>query len=676
MQRILIADDNDDNLYYLQALLGASGYEVLPARNGAEVLEYALATPPDLVISDILMPVMDGFSLCRRWRSEARLAAIPFVFYTATYTDPKDRELGLSIGADEFLVKPLEPNELLQIVRGLLRQKEEGALPDRSSAATKDDVFLREYNAVLIRKLEDKLRDLDAAYQRVDESERRFRSVVEGAPEGMLVQVDGVFRYLNPAALALFGAETPDQIVGQSFSDRVHPDCRAVVTERLRLMKEERHFVPVIEEQYLRMDGSSFDVEVTAAPFDFEGCPGSIVFVRDITRRKQAERAMQALEGQFRQAQKLEAVGRLAGGIAHDFNNLLMVIRSYTEMLQDRLPAEDGLRRNTQQVMKAADRAASLTQQMLAFSRKQVLSPRVLDLNAVVNETAKMLVRLIGEDIELLVGLADSLWAIRADPDQIVQVLMNLCVNARDAMPEGGTLTLATCNVTVGEDGLENCANIAPGDYVALSVTDNGTGISTDVQEQMFEPFFTTKDTGKGTGLGLSTVYGIVKQSGGFIWVDTELGRGTSFTIYLPREKSASELNWPTQVEQCQQGTETLLVVEDEQALRESMCEFLGGLGYTVHAADSGHQALSTAKERDSGIDLLLTDVVMPKMSGRELSQMLTREYPNLKTIFMSGYTDDTILRHGLGDAGIAFLQKPFSLSTLARKVRQMLGAI
>ena len=596
------------------------------------------------------------------------------MFYTATYTDSKDRELGLSIGADEFLIKPMEPGALLQIARGLLRQKEMGALPDRSSAAAEDDVFLREYNATLIRKLENKVKDLDAALQRLEESELRFRCVVEGAPEGMSVQVDGFFRYLNPAALALFGAETLDQMVGRALVDRVHPEYHPVMNERMRLMREERKTVPVVEEKYIRLDGTPFDVDVTAVPFTFEGREGSIAFFRDITKRKQAEQALQVLEGQFRQAQKLEAVGRLAGGIAHDFNNLLMVISSYTQMLQDRLPAEDSLRRNTQQVMKAADRAAGLTRQMLAFSRKQVLSPVVLDLNALVNETAKMLKRLIGEDIELLVSSAESLWAIRADPDQIVQVLMNLCVNARDAMPHGGKLTLATSNVTVSEGSLENRAYVATGDYVMLSVTDTGTGISKDVQEQMFEPFFTTKEIGKGTGLGLSTVYGIVRQSGGYIWADSELGRGTCFTIYLPREECAIAPTLSAQAEQRQRGTETLLVVEDEEALRESIRDFLGSLGYTVLAADSGPQALSIARGHHGPIDLLITDVVMPKMSGRALSQMLARQCPDLKTIFMSGYTDDAVVRHGVGEAGVAFLQKPFSLGTLARKVRDTLG--
>ena len=288
--------------------------------------------------------------------------------------------------------------------------------------------------------------------------------------------------------------------------------------------------------------GSPIPVALKISPtLDRQGTiVGASAIVRDITDRKRAAEQREKLEQQLRQAQKMEAVGRLAGGIAHDFNNLLMVIQSYTEMLQDSLPAHNPLRRNTQEIMKAAKRAASLTGQMLAFSRKQILSPVVLDLNAVIDETAKMLQRLIGEDIEFRVSSAESLWAIEADSDQMVQVLMNLCVNARDAMPQGGTLTIATGNVTVEEGGIGGQPPVhAPGDYVRLSVTDTGTGISKDMQERIFEPFFTTKEVGKGTGLGLAMVYGIVKQSGGYVWVDSELGQGACFTIYLPRTNGA-----------------------------------------------------------------------------------------------------------------------------------------
>jgi signal transduction histidine kinase/CheY-like chemotaxis protein len=422
-------------------------------------------------------------------------------------------------------------------------------------------------------------------------------------------------------------------------------------------------------------DGSSRCILGNAVPLFNEAgrVRGAVGAFIDITERKREEDKNRALEQQLRQAQKMEAVGRLAGGIAHDFNNLLMVIQSYTEMLQDSLPAHNPLRKNTREIMKAAERAAALTGQMLAFSRKQIVAPVVLDLNAVIDETAKMLTRLIGEDIEFRVDSADSLWAIEADPDQIAQVLMNLCVNSRDALPQGGTLTIATGNVAVGEDRVAGHPCVSPGDYVSLSVTDTGTGISEQVQERIFEPFFTTKEVGKGTGLGLAMVYGMVEQSGGYVWVDSKLGMGTCFTIYLPRAKAPIAPEISAKAEARPRGAGILLIVEDEEALREAMCDYLRSLGYTVFAASSGQEALALASQQGH-IDLLITDVVMPKMSGRELSQMLGSLRRDLKTIHMSGYTDDAVLRHGIQELGATFLQKPFSLGTLARKVHDTLG--
>jgi len=396
--------------------------------------------------------------------------------------------------------------------------------------------------------------------------------------------------------------------------------------------------------------------------------------VQDITDRKRAEKDMHSLEQQLLHAQKMGAIGRLAGGIAHDFNNLLMVIRSHTEIMQEYIHSDDRLRKNTQAIMKASDRAASLTGQMLAFSRKQVLSPIALELNAAVAEAAKMLTRLIGEDIELRVVPAESAWVVRADPDQISQVLMNLSVNARDAMPNGGTLTIETRNFTTNEDFIAKYPFVLPGEYAVLTVTDTGTGIPKELQERIFEPFFTTKSVGKGTGLGLSTVYGIVKQSGGYLFVDSEMGVGSCFTIYLPKVKDAVAGSTRMKAVKLERGTETLLVVEDEAALRDSVSEFLGELGYKVLSAESGMRALEIAAEFDDPIHLMISDVVMPKMSGRELAQMLVSLRPMLKTIFMSGYTDDAIVRHGVQDEGVAFLQKPFSLATLSRKIREVLA--
>jgi len=417
-----------------------------------------------------------------------------------------------------------------------------------------------------------------------------------------------------------------------------------------------------------RKDGSLYELDGTiSAIHDASGKITGFVSARhDVTPRLQ-------LESQLRQAQKMESIGRLAGGVAHDFNNLLMVIRSYTELLEDTFPTHDPVRRSTNEIMKAVDRAAGLTGQLLAYSRKQIISPVVLNLNAVIDDTAKMLKRVIGEDIEFRVCPAESLWPTRADPDQIVQILMNLCVNARDAMPEGGTLTVETSNVPMKDLGVCGRLLVAPDDYVRLSISDTGIGMSKEVQQQIFDPFFTTKEVGKGTGLGLATVYGIVSQSGGYVWADSEPGQGSCFTIYLPRTAGATASLSATELPHRPSGTETILLAEDEAPVREAISEFLRSLGYTVLVAGAGHEALLVAEQHEGSIELLLTDVVMPKMSGRELSRSLANLRPNLKTIYMSGYTDDSVLRHGVQGSGVTLMQKPFGMTSLAFKVRDML---
>ncbi len=476
----------------------------------------------------------------------------------------------------------------------------------------------------------------------------------------------------------IFGLEENQVVTLETLFNSIVPqDRERFLEKRHSVISGQQDSEAGIEYRIQTPDGSLRWVSVHRnLVYDSSGNPKRMIgIVQDITRSKQENEEKLALEQQLLHAQKMEAVGRLAGGIAHDFNNLLMVIRSYAEITEDCLSPNDSLRKNIQAIMKAADRAASLTGQMLAFSRKQILSPVALNLNAAVAESAKMLQRLIGEDIDLQLNPEESVWTVQADPNQIAQVLMNLSVNARDAMPNGGTLTIATRNVTPDESFLTEHPYMQPGDYAVFSVSDTGTGISKEVQRQMFEPFFTTKSVGKGTGLGLSTVYGIVKQSGGYLIVDSEPDCGACFSIYLPRVQGAVLGAEMQKAEWLRRGAGTLLVVEDEPALRESIREFLGSLGYTVLDADSGPQALTIASQFDQPIDLMITDLVMPKMSGRELSQSLGSTRPQMKTIFMSGYTDDAVMHHGIQEAGVSFLQKPFSLAMLARKVLEMLGS-
>lgn len=377
---------------------------------------------------------------------------------------------------------------------------------------------------------------------------------------------------------------------------------------------------------------------------------------------------------QLRQAQKMEAVGQLAGGVAHDFNNLLTVITGYSDLSLKRLGQCDPLRKNIDEIRKAAERAASLTRQLLAFSRKQILQERILDLNSIVTDIEKMLRRVIGEDIELIAILDPLLGKIKADPGQIEQVIMNLAVNARDAMPRGGKLTIETGHVILDEACAQSDVSVTPGAYVMLAVSDNGSGIDSETEKRIFEPFFTTKAVGKGTGLGLATVYGIVKQSGGNIWVYSEVGKGTTFKIYLPiAERIAGLAEGSANPLETERGREVVLLVEDEEMVRNLTCEILETNGYKVLTATNGEQAYITCKEHIGAIDLMITDVVMPRMGGRELAEHIARIRPEMVVLFMSGYTDDAIVRHGVLDQDMPFLQKPFTPDSLCRKIREVL---
>ncbi len=417
----------------------------------------------------------------------------------------------------------------------------------------------------------------------------------------------------------------------------------------------------------LRKDGKEFPVEVSLSFLELPEGRFAIAFVSDIGPRKN-------LEDQLMHAQKMEAVGRLAGGVAHDFNNLLTVISGYDRMILDELPEMDPLRTYADEILSAADRAGALTNQLLTFSRRQIMKPRVFNVNEVIRQTEKMLRRLIGEDIDLTFRLNEEAGNIRADPGHVDQAIMNLAVNARDAMPTGGRLTIETDSVYLDENYAKSHVGVSPGEFVMIAVSDTGIGMDVATKRRIFEPFFTTKEQGKGTGLGLATVYGIVKQTGGDIWVYSELGRGTTFKLYFPRvQESASPA--PTAERDLPQGeNETILVVEDEKAVRDLTVRMLERLGYKVLIASGGQEALEISAGHKGRISLLLTDVVMPKMSGRQLADALIAERPDMKVVFVSGYTENTVIHHGVPDGGIEFLPKPFSREVLARKLREVLS--
>jgi two-component system cell cycle sensor histidine kinase/response regulator CckA len=475
------------------------------------------------------------------------------------------------------------------------------------------------------------------------------------------------FLAVNDAAILRYGYSR-DEFLAMSIQDIRPPADRAHVVE-VRGGNSPGPLEPT-ELLHSTKDGAILAVEVSADSIAFAGRPARLILVKDVTERKR-------LEDQLRQFQKMEAIGRLAGGVAHDFNNLLTVIQGYGDLVLDDLEPGDRLYADVRGIKDAAERAAGLTQQLLAFSRRQVLAPEVLDLNSLVREMERLLHRLIGEDIEIHTALAPDLGRIRADPVQLHQVVLNLAVNARDAMPHGGTLTLETQNVEVGPNRPATQGLVTPGRYVLLAVTDTGVGMDQETKANVFEPFFTTRGTGEGTGLGLATVYGIVRQSGGFIWVYSEPSQGSSFKVYLPRaESDGVPTARPAAVRPSSRGSETILLVEDEELVRQLARKILEGHGYHVVVAASGNAALELMAADRPPPDLLVTDVVMPGMSGRELAEQLRVRQPQLRVLFVSGYTDDAVVRHGVLQQDVFFLQKPFNSSALLQKVRGVLDSL
>ena len=504
-----------------------------------------------------------------------------------------------------------------------------------------------------------------------DRAENTLRMLIESLPMGLVIADEkGKITDLNESSLRMFGYSR-EELLGQSIETLLPERLRSSHQGHRAGYMQNPHARPMglgMELFARRKDGTEFPVEVSLGPLATKNgtlVSGAIV---DITERKK-------IEQQLRLAQRMEAIGQLAGGIAHDFNNLLAVIMGSADMISDEIAAGDGLARKVEMIRSAGSSAADLVRQLLAFSRQQMVQPLVLDVRKIIEQSQAMLQRIIGEDIEIKVFVEDSVGSITADPGQIEQVLLNLAANARDAMPKGGRLTLRASNVDLDESDKKKHDPVVPGQYVMLAIEDSGCGMDLQTQARIFDPFFTTKELGKGTGLGLATVYGIVKQTGGYIWVYSEVGRGTIFKVYLPRTDKAAQPAERGQTEmQEMRGWETILLAEDSECLREMAQEYLESLGYTVIAAVTGEKALQSAKSFDGPIHLLLTDVVMPGMSGPELANRLASLRPGMKIIFTSGYTDDAIARQGLLDPNVVFIQKPYRPRALAKKIRQVLN--
>jgi two-component system cell cycle sensor histidine kinase/response regulator CckA len=499
-------------------------------------------------------------------------------------------------------------------------------------------------------------------------SEVRYRSLIESAAYGICrSNMEGKFLDVNPALVTMLGYASAEELLALNPRREVFLSFE----DHTKLMQEFRRQgrLDGVELKWKKKEGNIITVRVSGRVVGQEGEQDEAleIIAEDITERR-------ALEDQFRQAQKMEAVGRLAGGVAHDFNNLLLVISGYAEVILEQLERGSSLHHKALAIQHSADRATTLTRQLLAFSRKQLLELKVVDVNAIVADMERLLRPLIGENIEFVTRLGKNLGRTRADSGQLEQVVMNLVVNSKDAMPDGGTITLATENVVLDNSYRREHTFIKPGHYVMLSVSDTGVGMTKETQAQIFEPFFTTKEKGKGTGLGLSTVYGIVKQSGGYVFVESESGRGSTFRIYLPQVEDPAEVQGPSKaLADAINGTETVLLVEDEDSVRQLVKETLEAKGYRVMEADNGKAGIEVAQAYEGKIHMVITDVVMPGMSGRELAKQITMARPGTRVLYLSGYTEDSVVQQDVIELGASFLQKPFTLQTLAKKVREIL---
>lgn len=681
--RILSIDDKDENRYFLEVLLGGSGYQVVSATNGAEALELLLTSAFDLILSDILMPVMDGFELCRKVKSDPRLQTIPLIFYTATYTGPQDEAFAKKVGADAFIVKPCEPEILIATVRQVLAEAAGKTPSTPSNIPVDEEEIFKLYNERLVRKLEQKMLQLEQETKALREaeaalrdSEGKYRRLHESMTDGFaLVDMAGNILESNLSYEQMLGY-SKDELQGLTYMDitpaKWHDFEAKIIAEQVLLHDTSE----VYEKEYRDKQGRVFPVELkTFLVRNDQGQPEAMwAIVRDLTERKKAEKSRMELEGQLRQAQKMESIGRLAGGVAHDYNNMLSVILGYAELSLTKTTPGSVLHDNLSEILDAARRSAGITRQLLAFARKQTVEPQVLDLNVTVEGMLKILQRLIGEDLQLCWQPGTNLWPVLIDPSQVDQILANLCINARDAIAAGGTIHIETENRILDEEICHHHAGWRPGDYVRLVVRDAGCGMDAETMEKIFEPFFTTKNPGQGTGLGLATIYGIVKQNHGMIDVESELDKGTTFTIYLPRHWADDIKAVKTEERQPSGGGETILVVEDEAAILRLATRILGQADYRVLTAATPSQALQMAADLDGPLHLLLTDVIMPEMNGSELEQLLHTLRPQMKSLFMSGYTAGYIGERGIRADGINFLQKPFTAESLLVKVRQLLS--
>jgi PAS domain S-box-containing protein len=668
--RIVAIDDSEESLLALKVFIAKQlpDAKYFTACNGLEGLALVRQEDPDVVLVDIVMPVMDGYAVCQEIKADPLLQMIPVIIMTGFRTDRDSRLKALEMGAEGFIMKPFDEIEVITQIKAFAKIKQ------AKQNQFREKTQLEQLVAEKTRKLETELAERKAVEETLKKSETLNRIIITYSPIPIYsLDRDGKVMSWNKAAEKVFGWKE-EEVLGKRPPFVQEDKLEEYNSLRNSIM--EGMIVSGKELVRRRKDGTPIVISLSAASIHDADAKviGIMAAAIDITQQKTHEAERDKLQEQLLQAQKMESVGRLAGGVAHDFNNMLSVILGYAEMALNQIPANGPLHFELSEIYKAAERSASLTQQLLAFARKQTINPKVLNPNETVESILKMLKRLIGENIELKWLPGSEIWSLLVDPNQVGQILANLCVNSRDAINGVGNISIETQNVIFDETYCSCHADAIPGQYVLLAVSDDGCGMDKETQGKLFEPFFTTKEIGEGTGLGLAMVYGIVKQNNGFINVYSEPGRGTSFKIYLPRYQGEAEETKQVQCTEILPGKgETLLIVEDEEAILQMSKRMLEQLGYKVLAANTPEKAIRLVKEHGPGIQLLITDLIMPEMDGKELSKQIRNLYPEIKTLYMSGYTSNMIAHKGVLDEGIHFLSKPFTVKDLANRLREAL---
>jgi two-component system, cell cycle sensor histidine kinase and response regulator CckA len=677
--KILIVEDDSDNRKILRYILENHGCDTIEAMDGREGLEMAEKHMPDFIVSDALMPGMDGFQFLRAIKQDEILKSIPLVFYSAVFTGHNDAELAISLGAEAFIIKPKEPEEFWEELNQIIEEYKMKTEKTLTAEIIKDETeYLRKHGEIINKKLTDKIEELKQEIvsrkkteNELAEAKKEWEEIYQAIGHPALI-LDPEYTILsaNKAAAKALGS-SPEELQGKKCYSCFHRSgAPAEGCPMSRLL--ESHSLETVDMEIEAL-GGIFLVSCTPV-FDEKGSLKKVIHIAtDITERKKAEEEKKRLESQLLQAQKMEAVGQLAGGIAHDFNNILTAIITYCSFLKIKMKKNDPLSMYVDNILNSSEKAASLIRNLLAFSRKQIIHLRPIDLNDIMKNVERILLRVLSEDIELKTEMTDRVITVMADPVQIEQVLMNLVTNARDAMPDGGTLTISTAVSAMRNDLAKIPGNGREVMYAVLSVKDTGAGMDEAVKGKIFEPFFTTKRMGKGTGLGLSMVYGIIKQHEGSIDVYSEPGKGTEFKIYLPIAPRTCKDSKTEDIALIKEGKETLLLAEDSQEVRASLSAILREFGYKVIEAADGEDMINKFKRHKNQVQLLILDMIMPKKNGKEAYEEIRKIKPEMQAIFVSGYTADIIHKKGIIEEGLEFILKPVSPILLMKKIREKL---